>query len=334
MAHTLRGGSVTGTLVGRAQRMTGDEPGSCRNVTGDEYIGQEQYKGFCEKVPNPQDAKVGTSRTFKGEPVTGTPYAGVEQYDAYCDTGAQAQAQSRTRALRMTPGSVMTGLQPGIKGKMTGDARGACEPVSGTPYVGADQYTQACGDSAAAMPGGPDFPQAITGGATWTAFSVSSPAREAQLSKPQQGAVTGTSYEQGHITGPFGMGTGKVTGTEQFRFGAAGQNAMAAPAAVAAPAPAAAVEERPRVTGEGMSGTSRITGDDWDRGDRVTGTEGRSATRRNPTRRGAMTSVMPGREAVGRREKDEESAPASRVTGSAGNYDRGAIVTVSGGARG
>lgn len=348
VTNTLRGGAVTGTMVGRGQRMTGDEPGSCRNITGDEYLGQEQFKTFCENVPAPQDAKVGVSRTFKGETVTGTmtgrggkvtgdepgtcktvtgtPYAGVEQYDAYCDVDAQRQVQSRVQ--RMMPGSVMTGLQPGVKGKTTGDARGAHQSISGTPYGGAD-HAQGGGDLAA-MPGSPDFPQSISGGASWKAFSVSTPARESQLIKRQQGAVTGTSYEQGNITGPFGMGTGKVTGTEQFRFGAGAKGAPAMPA----PEKMEAAEQRSRVTGEGMSGASKITGDDWDRGDRVTGTEGRSATGRNPTRRGAVNTVMPGAQGVGRREKESVEPQVSKVTGSAGSYDRGAMITVSGGARG
>ncbi len=351
VTNTLRGGAVTGTMVGRGQRMTGDEPGSCRNITGDEYLGQEQFKTFCENVPAPQDAKVGVSRTFKGETVTGTmtgrggkvtgdepgtcktvtgtPYAGVEQYDAYCDVDAQRQVQSRVQ--RMMPGSVMTGLQPGVKGKTTGDARGAHQSISGTPYGGAD-HAQGGGDLAA-MPGSPDFPQSISGGASWKAFSVSTPARESQLIKRQQGAVTGTSYEQGNITGPFGMGTGKVTGTEQFRFGAGAKGAPAMPA----PEKMEAVEQRSRVTGEGMSGASKITGDDWDRGDRVTGTEGRSATGRNPTRRGAVNTVMPAPQGVGRREKEKKESvepQVSKVTGSAGSYDRGAMITVSGGARG
>ncbi|MEK7323292.1 MAG: CsoS2 family carboxysome shell protein [Pseudomonadota bacterium] len=352
VTNTLRGGAVTGTMVGRGQRMTGDEPGSCRNITGDEYLGQEQFKTFCENVPAPQDAKVGVSRTFKGETitgtmtgrggkvtgdepgtcktVTGTPYAGVEQYDAYCDV--DAQAQSRARAQRMMPGSVMTSLQSDVKGKMTGDARGAYQSISGTPYGGAD-HAQGGGDLAA-MPGSPDFPQSINGGASWKAFSVSTPARESQLIKRQQGAVTGTSYDQGNnITGPFGMGTGKVTGTEQFRFSGGAQGTSATPA----PEKMEAVEQRSRVTGEGMSGASKITGNDWDRGDRVTGTEGRSATGRNPTRRGAVNTVMPAPQGVGRREKEKKESvepQVSKVTGSAGSYDRGAMITVSGGARG
>lgn len=347
--QTLRGGSVTGTMVGRGERVTGDEPGSCRNITGDEYLGQEQFKTFCANIPAAQDAKVGVSRTLKGETitgtmtgrservtgdepgtcknVTGTPYAGIDQFDGYCEPSARPQAQPRT-AIRAT-GSVMSGPQ----GKMTGDARGAGRTVSGTPYVGGNGSNQYADDggSKGALPGSPDFPQAIGGGASWTAFSVSTPAREAQVTK-RQGAVTGTSYDKGNITGPFGMGTGKVTGTEQFRFGSGAQSAAAAPVAMPE---VSAGEDRPRVTGEGMSGGSRITGDDWDRGDRVTGTEGRSATRRNPTRRGPANSIMPGTQAVGRREKEAaEAPPVSKVTGAAGSYDRGAVVTVSGGARG
>ena len=36
VSATLRGGSVTGPMVGRRENMTGDEAGSCRNVTGDD----------------------------------------------------------------------------------------------------------------------------------------------------------------------------------------------------------------------------------------------------------------------------------------------------------
>ena len=49
--NTLRGTGVTGTAVGRASRMTGNEAGSCRAITGDEYIGSQQYEGFCGTRP-------------------------------------------------------------------------------------------------------------------------------------------------------------------------------------------------------------------------------------------------------------------------------------------
>jgi hypothetical protein len=148
--------------------------------------------------------------------------------------------------------------------------------------------------------------------------------------------VTGTRYEQGNITGPFVMGEGKITGTEQFRFGTGGDAAsVESPAAPALPAiEGESTGQKSRVTGEGIDTGLRITGDDWGRNDRVTGTEGRSAMRRNPSRRGLATNAMA---MMNRHEAHEEKtvdvAP-SRVTGSSGNTDKGALVTVSGGARG
>jgi hypothetical protein len=97
---------------------------------------------------------------------------------------------------------------------MTGAERGACEPITGTPYVGGPVRR---GRRQRRVPAGEgDFPQPLEG-APGSGFSVSSPARQAQTARADA-AVTGTRYEQGAITGPFGMGTGKITGTEQFRF--------------------------------------------------------------------------------------------------------------------
>ncbi len=345
-SQTLRGGSVTGTMVGRVAKVTGDEPGSCRNITGDDYVGQEQYQGFCTTTPAPQDAKVGVSQTFKGETVTGTqtgrsgkvtgdepgtckaitgtPYAGAEQYRSYCDADAGTTAAARTRRQTSTPGSVMTGQQPGIGGKMTGAERGACEPLTGTPYVGADQYADAC-PATPADSNSPDFPQPL-GGAAWGQFSVAAPSHASQ-SDATHAAVTGSRYEQGHITGPFDKAAGRVTGTEEARFG---RGNGAAPPAPPNTAETVGGRVKSRVTGEGMDAGPKITGDDWDRGDRVTGTEGSSAKGRNPTRRGPMSAMA----AAQAKRNEEVPEPMSRVTGSSGNTERGALITYSGGARG
>ncbi len=347
VSATLRGGSVTGTTVGRRQRMTGDEAGSCRNVTGDDYIGREQFDDFCEAAPAPQDNKVGLSHTAGGndvtgtmtgrygrvtgdEPgtckaITGTPYAGLEQAADFCEAPQQQEVRQRTRPSARQAGMPMTGQQPGVGGKMTGADKGACETVSGTPYVGVDQMVDAC-PATPAQPGSPDFPQPL-GDVPWGGFSVE-PLAHASDGQRQTPAVTGSRYEQGQITGPFGMAVGKVTGTEEKRFGAA---VVAAPAE---PEPPPHVEGRvkPRISGEGMDAGSRITGDDWDRGDHVTGTEGRSATRRNPTRRGGPMSAMEFRRLEPRNEALPE--PVSKVTGSSGNTETGSLVTYSGGARG
>ena len=349
--QTLRGTGVTGTAVGRSERVTGNEPGSCRNITGDEYIGSQQYEGFCGTKPAPEAPKVGFSVTNKGkvvsgtrtgrsskvtgdEPgtckvVTGTPYAGLEQASDHCSTGAVRSIRERTPVRGV---SRMSGIQPGIGGVMTGAERGACETVSGTPYVGADQQQQACG---AAAPGEADFPQPLEGSQPWQHFSIQSPARAAQISRERDGAVTGTSYEQGNrVTGPFDLAGGKVTGTEQFRFDGRGARMSRGPIPLATPTggEAEAAPGRPtsRVTGEGISTGLNITGDDWDRGKHVTGTEGASARRRNPSRPGPMTA-MPGYQS---KRNEDVPEPVSRVTGSSGNTNAGSLITVSGGARG
>jgi hypothetical protein len=350
---TLRGGGVTGTLLGRSRHTTGDEAGSCRTVTGDDYIGREQYSNYCTATPQPADSKIGVSATLQGKTVTGTmtdrgsrvtgnepgtckaitgtPYAGAGQYADFCESGDSTMAKARSRSIRGTPGAVMTGQQPGIDGDMTGAAKGACEPVSGTPYVGADQYAQAC-PATAAVAGSPDFPQPI-GDMPWQHFSVSTPAGEARQAAAA-GGITGSRYEQGCITGPFGMATGKVTGTEEARFGrtmASAADAMTA----AIPDTADTIDGRvkSRVTGEGMNSGPKITGDDWERGDRVTGTEGKSASGRNPTMRIAPGLAMAAAMAPQKRNEDI-MVPSSKVTGGSGNTEKGALVTYSGGARG
>lgn len=347
--HTLRGTGITGTHVGRSDHVTGDEPGSCRLVTGDEYIGTQQFEQFCGTKPAPEAAKVGFSVTNKAlvvsgtrtgrsekvtgdEPgtckaVTGTPYAGMEQAGTWCSSDRVAEIRQRTPA-RM--GTVMTGLQPGIGGVMTGAERGACEDITGTPYIGGDQLAEACG---AASTQDADFPQPLTG-QPWQQFSVQSPARAAhtaQTSRQRPGGVTGNSYEQGNrITGPFDMAADKVTGTEQFRFDRRGpapvrQRQTAAPVSVDE-------EARPtsRVTGEGRSAGLNITGDDWGRGKHVTGTEGASARRRNPSRVGPM-AAMPGFQS---KRNEDLPEPTNKITGSSGSTNSGSLITISGGARG
>lgn len=353
LSTTLRGGHISGTMVGHTSKMTGDEPGSCRNVTGDDYIGQEQFGSYCKETPRPSDAKVGMSATALGmrvtgtmtgrfdkvtgdEPgtcktVTGTPYTGMEQAQSYCAPEQVNQITARTSRRSMAANSLMTGIQPGVGGTMTGDSKGACETISGTPYVGANQMAEVC-PANAAQTDSPDFPQSMSG-TPWGDFSVVSPAKEVQQER-SAGSLTGSRYEQGHITGPFGMASGKVSGTEEARYGnydarATGSRAMMQPAEPQV----ISGRLKSRVTGEGQDAGQKITGDDWDRGDNVTGTEGHSATRRNPTMRSVMPSAMENMAAQQKRNEDIEP-PVSKVTGGSGNTAQGSLITYSGGARG
>lgn len=357
-SETLRGGSVTGTMVGRRERMTGDEAGSCRNVTGDDYVGQEQYNGFCKaKTEAPTDRKVGVATTGKGmsvtgtmtgrsnhvtgnEPgscktLTGTPYGDVDVSGNFCQAEDVAMASARNRELRSTPAMPLTGLQPGVGGVMTGADKGVCEPISGTPYVGADQFANAC-PATAATSASPDYPQPISGAginqaAVGQQFSVSTPSGGAAAAAGSTG-VTGQQNEQSNITGPFGMATGKVTGTSDARFGKKDVNAVAM-----RPEPVAQVDgrEKQRISGEGQDSGLNITGDDWGRGKHVTGTEGMSSTIRNPTiRANNSMDAMQEMAAIAKKRNEEVAIPNSKVTGGSGNTDKGSLITYSGGARG
>jgi len=87
-----------------------------------------------------------------------------------------------------------------------------------------------------------------------------------------------------------------------------------------------------RLTGEGNQQGPRITGDAWNAQTRVTGTEGASALARNSSLRGQPRGS--GVDARAFREIERPEVPESRITGSSGNTGKGAVVTLSGGARG
>lgn len=348
LTSTLSGGRVTsGGKVGGSAVMTGAEKGSCSNVTGTEYLGKEDFAA-CSTKPSSAPAKVSYSQTTRGQiisgskparsrqvtgneagtckAVTGTPYAGMEQFGEYCEPSSTRMIEARNqRRAANNVGRDITGLQPGIEG-VTGVERGECQAISGTPYIGGSEQVAVCG-ALPAQVGDADFPQPIDG-APWSAFSVEAPMQAtAPVAAPaRSSSVTGAySDHNGRISGTFAMGEGKVTGTEQFRFGA-GKKARE----VSLPTSDAAVEKASRITGEGITTGLKITGDDWNRGERVTGTEGFSAAKRNPTKRGPV-SAMPAFEA-----KRNVETPRGDVvvTGGSGGTDKGAPVTVSGGARG
>ncbi len=330
-SHTSAGAMVSGGRVGRSPGLTGVEQGFCSRVTGIDYISSEDFVSFCRETPHQPPAKVGASRTIQGQdvtgtqvgrssrvtgdeygackPVTGSAYIGADQYAEFCASRVAAEAISRAR-LGRSP--ALTGMQPGPDAHMTGNERGECQMVTGTPYVGEDQSSKTCGTAPVEASRPHDF-------------SVQTPARMARSSEIRQ--VTGSAYgDNGRITGPMARAIGLISGTPEFRYRNDGMADL--PAAVAS-APERAPEER--ITGEGRE--RKITGDAWDRGDRVTGTEGRSAQRRNPTLRGDVARGM-GTTARDRKDIERPAPVASRITGSSGNAMVGAVITVSGGARG
>jgi len=346
---TLSGNHVTsGGKVGGSTVMTGADAGSCRSVTGSEYLGREDF-AQCDATPAAPAAKVSRSQTQRGitvsgpkasrsdsvtgnhqgtcQAVTGTSYAGQEEFESFCAPEDQRKNRARTVMPQRAPGAGkdISGLQPGLSGnKLTGTATGACQAVSGTPYVASSEMSSICA-AAPASEGESDFPQAMAGGA-FSVVPTATPTTVAPAdSSASTGSVTGSSFDgESAITGAFSMGKGKITGTEQARFGGRSNNV------IKVEAKAEKAETTSRVTGEGMDTGLNITGNDWNRGDHVTGTEGRSATRRNPSRSGHM-SAMP--DVAAKREPQVVRESAS-VTGGSGGSEGSSAITLSGGARG
>lgn len=353
-SHTSAGGAVSGTQLGRSSKISGAEQGACKRVTGSDYLSAEEFSSFCRAEPFQPPAKVGVSRTLKGQdvsgtqvgrsasvtgdeygackPVTGTSYIGADQYADFCATRVAAEAINRARLGR---NAELTGIQPGPDARLTGNARGECQTVSGSPYMGDVQQASACGRPPMAMhhrarsPEGVAHSPDISGNALDAPgkrqagdFSVASPARTAQGSETQR--ITGSAFGgSGRITGSLARATGLVSGTPEFRYRDGGEPATPMVVAASEPTPE-------RITGEGRERS--VTGDAWDRGGRVTGTEGRSAAGRNPTQRGEPRGN--GTNARVARETEHPALAPSRVTGSSGSSMSGAAVTLSGGARG
>ncbi|WP_019022377.1 CsoS2 family carboxysome shell protein [Thioalkalivibrio sp. ALE23] len=374
--HTLHGGEVSGTRVESSSRITGDEYGGCKPITGTEYVGSDHYETLCGTTPEAGPDKVTMSRTWKQQgvsgpamgpssrvtgdeygackPISGTSYVGPDQYQQYCAPEEARSAGVRVAQRHSTPGHAVSGSQPGYDDRVTGTEHGACQDVSGAPYVGADEFASTCANVAGDLhprlrPEGFEGNAVMQTTAAYQAapaagdaevpaggFSVPSPAREARERR-----VTGTAYgSSGSITGSVNKAVGLVSGTEEFRYGEARARAgvpmaMAQAQARAAMAEVEAAEQdrggAERVTVNGAGGDFAITGDDWQRGESVTGTEGFS-TRRNVSMRGNPRGE--GSSAWSNRELERKEVPASRITGSSGSTDAGSLVTLSGGARG
>lgn len=406
LTHTIAGRPVSGTEVGRSAKVTGDESGSCRTISGTEYLSNEQFSSVCHTRPETSPAKVGEAASVGSQRITGNlvertgKITGNEPRAEGRVTGSQYErgaapgnAPAKVRELRPLAGRAITGgalsgagspkftgdeqggrqrvtgteyagsahaasdaakvdishtmqgqtvsgTAMGRSGRVTGDEPGSHLAISGTPYAASEQIAGACGCQHATMGDAaesssrvhprfqaPGRPRAMAMSMLPAeprpeAFSVSAPAREAR------GRITGTGYGgAGRITGPVNMASGLVSGTPEFRYrdDASGIHRDMTDGT-------ASSSQGERITGEGSETGRRITGDDWGRSERVTGTEGRWAQGRNPTLRGAGRGM--GASARANKDIERPEAPVTKVTGSSGNAGKGAVITVSGGARG
>lgn len=165
LTHTIAGRPVTGTEVGRSHRVTGDEQGSCRAVTGTEYISNEQFASICQTMPTPSPAKVGIDRTRRDQRITGNlvdrteKVTGNEPGSCKRVTGSQygesrlcGGSPPKAHTMHTLAGRELTGNRVDHGPKLSGDEQGGCLPVTGTEYYGQEQYAEYCASTPPAQP--------------------------------------------------------------------------------------------------------------------------------------------------------------------------------------
>ncbi len=332
---------VTGTAVGRSGRVTGNEAGACRPVTGDQYQGLSAYSSECggagggtapaaqlnrARLDPATGGKVTEAQTWRGQrvtgpnvehqpnvtgaepgvcrPVTGTPYEGPSSAFAWCEP-----EEGEYAAQRLDPrphGVAVTGDVPMHAKAVTGTERGGRRNITGTPYYDDLRAAEAAVDDWASG----SFPVAqarrLAGGDRADAATP-----EGTNAPPPPSSVPG------RITGSFTYGEGKVTGNNEFLF-------RARPSREG---------KQPAVTGEGRTEGRTVTGSAWTAHERVTGTEGYIAARRNPSEGGGAPHGWAG--AAKFRDRGTHEGPRQIVTGLSGwSAKAAARITLSGGAQG
>ncbi len=341
---TERGLAITGSAVGRASRMTGDEDGSCRQVTGDQYLSPARLHAACGgaagvaapaaaqgaaaqgavRIDPVTGAKVRVATTWGQQSVTGSDVehdprvTGDMQGSCSVITGThyhgprtlhawcepEVAAAAGQQLPRRAATTAVTGDTPLHDESVTGMGWGVTHAVTGTPYY----------SDVAAQPAPQDAIAALH-----ARFSVPSPQRAAQL-RAQRDAVDAPSAN-GRITGPFAIESKKLTGNLEFAF-----KPRNAPDREAKPG-------RALISGEGRTAGRRISGDSWAEQKNVTGTEGFTAVDRNPSERNGKPHTFAGASKFKSMAVNEEQKQL--VTGMAGwSSSSAAKVTLSGGAHG
>lgn len=159
---TLSGTTVSGSQLERNNKITGVESGTCREITGTEYIGAEQYVALCSSTPFPPPAKVGVGMTSRGQRVSGIDrgradkVTGTEVAANKAITGNEYLSTDKLESIITQPAPLKVGIMAtrtglGVSGtevgrsvKVTGDEQGSCLAISGTEYTGSDQFESFC----------------------------------------------------------------------------------------------------------------------------------------------------------------------------------------------
>ena len=316
---TLSGTSVTGTQVERSTKVTGAEPGSCRAITGTEYIGTEQYDTLCAAIPEPAPAKVSVGRTARGQSVsgaemgrsvkvtgdehgackavTGTEYLSADTFESFCAT-RPALTPAKVGVSATEAGQRVSGTEVGRSVRVTGDEPGSCRKLTGSPYYQPESFGGLCRD-------GGNAPHKV---------SVMSTLREQVL--------TGTETAPGErVTGTERGACASVTGTESAglaQYQACNRKPVPGAEKVGVmrtwheqPVSGTSVERSPKVTGDEYGGCQPVTGTEY------AGPDQYAAFCASDSQASARALMASGSGVAGATMTGIRLGPDSKVTGSA-----------------
>ena len=284
VSATQGGKRVSGTKVGRSTKVTGDEPGACLKLTGSQYYQPDQSGSVCQGSGIPH--KVSVMSTVRERPVTGTDlaantvvtgseygacknvtgteYAGLEQFQA-CNR-APVLTPEKVKVVRTWREQPVSGAMVEHNPKVTGDEYGGCQPISGTEYIGPDQYTDFCGNDSLAASRDRVATQRGAAGASMTGVRKGVEHKVTGRARGETQHLSGTPYSddaQPMVSGSVGMGQ------HHLASGSADRKQITASRAatleqrefsVTSPARMAQASQLNRVTGTAYGAQGRITG--------------------------------------------------------------------------
>lgn len=186
VTQTLQGQKVTGLPTQRSGKVTGNEPGTCRHVTGDQYLSADDFDQFCQQRPAAEPPKVASSSTLGGNLVSG-PSMRVEGRVTGNEIGL-CRGITGTQYLSLEQGQICATQTPSHPHKVSVMSSRGQQPVTGTA-VGQSQ-------------------QRVTGGEAGASRSLTG----TQYAMARQPA----SWRQQTLTGDTpGVGGGVITGDER-----------------------------------------------------------------------------------------------------------------------
>ncbi len=392
-SKSYAGHKVTGVRIGQKENVTGNERGAALQVTGNQYIGRES--GY-----NPREGgiKVGASKTPAGQVITGSQVrskmsitgdesnpdlriSGDSDQELVDDLSQRSEQASYSQIQfprqnnpqgRSVFGATtwedqhVTGLDVEHNSRVTGDEQGLCDAVTGTPYVGPNQFQTSC--SAENEEKTEQRISSKFASANFISGDVLSSANH--VTGTQRGSehdITGTPYYKFDPEGDEKMDVMERIKKINNSFSVhipqresqerAGTDAINAPTAESRITGTFSAGEgkitgnqefhfNPRQKPETIAGNSRVTGEGrvegktitgnaaWISKDNVTGTEGHIAAERNPSQRKGDPHGWAG----ARKFKDKgapRTEPTHHVTGLIGWSPKASVpITVSGGGRG